>query len=85
MCDALQENVEKSYIYELQQKKSDLYALQTSINPHFLYNTLEIIRVQLTQGKNADASQMILLLSKIYRSQTNRQHVCFHRRRTGSV
>nr|WP_308627218.1 histidine kinase [uncultured Eisenbergiella sp.] len=72
MCDALQENVEKSYIYELQQKKSDLYALQTSINPHFLYNTLEIIRVQLTQGKNADASQMILLLSKIYRSQTNR-------------
>ena len=72
MCDALQENVEKSYIYELQQKKSDLYALQTSINPHFLYNTLEIIRGQLTQGKNADASQMILLLSKIYRSQTNR-------------
>ncbi|MBQ8639110.1 MAG: histidine kinase [Lachnospiraceae bacterium] len=71
MCNELQQNVEKSYVYELQQKRSDLYALQTSINPHFLYNTLEMIRAQVLNGKNSDASQMILLLSKIYRSQIN--------------
>ncbi len=71
MCDELQRNVERSYVYELQQKKAELYALQTSINPHFLYNTLEIIRNQVTAGSSSDASQMILLLSKIYRGQTN--------------
>lgn len=70
MCDALQRNVERSYIYELQQKKSELYALQTSINPHFLYNTLEMIRGQILSARPADASHMTLLLSKIYRTQT---------------
>ncbi|MCR2050172.1 histidine kinase [Acetatifactor muris] len=69
MCEELQRNVELSYVYELQQKKSELYALQTSINPHFLYNTLEIIRTQILSLKPADASQMILLLSRIYRNQ----------------
>lgn len=71
MCEELQRNVELSYVYELQQKKSELYALQTSINPHFLYNTLEIIRAQILNLKQSDASQMILLLSKIYRNQIN--------------
>lgn len=71
MCDELQKNVDRSYVYELQQKKSELYALQTSINPHFLYNTLEMIRNQILSARSGDASQMILLLSKIYRSQTN--------------
>ncbi len=71
MCQELQRNVERSYVYELQQKKSELYALQTSINPHFLYNTLEIIRAQVISSRQADASQMILLLSKIYRTQIN--------------
>lgn len=70
MCEKLQLNVEHSYVYELQQKKSELYALQNSINPHFLYNTLEIIRNQVLTNPST-ASQMILLLSKIYRSQTN--------------
>lgn len=69
MCDELQENVEKSYVYVLQQQTAELYALQTSINPHFLYNTLDLIRVQITQNKPQDASQMILLLSGIYRNQ----------------
>lgn len=72
MCDELKRNVDQSYVYELQQKQAELYALQTSINPHFLYNTLELIRVQTIQGDRNAASQMVLLLSKIYRNQTNR-------------
>lgn len=72
MCDELQRNVEKAYLYEISQKKAELYAMQTSINPHFLYNTLEQIRVQIMQGRYSDASQMLLLLSKMYRNQTRR-------------
>ncbi len=72
MCDALQRNVEKAYLYEISQRKAELYAMQTSINPHFLYNALEQIRVQIVKGSYADASQMLLLLSKMYRNQTRR-------------
>ncbi len=72
MCDALQRNVEKAYLYEIAQRKAELYAMQTSINPHFLYNAFEQIRVQILQGGYADASQMLLLLSRMYRNQTRR-------------
>lgn len=70
MCEELQMNVERSYVYELQQRRSELYALQTSINPHFLYNTLEMIRSQILYGNSGTASQMLSLLAKIYRTQT---------------
>ena len=73
MCDELVRNIEKQYIYELQQKQSELYAMQVSLNPHFLYNTLEIIRVQSLSDKPQDVSQMILLLSRIYRNQVSRR------------
>lgn len=71
MCEELQKNVERSYVYELQQKKSELYALQTSINPHFLYNTLEMIRSQVLYSNTSRASQMLTLLARIYRTQTD--------------
>ncbi len=69
MVDKLRQNVDQMYIMELQQKKAELYAMQTSINPHFLYNTLELIRLQAVNGDSGSASRMILLLSKIYRGQ----------------
>lgn len=72
MCDELQQNVEKAYLYEISQQKAELYAMQTSINPHFLYNALEQIRVQIVKGRSADSAQMVLLLSKMYRNQTRR-------------
>lgn len=69
MCDDLQRNIEKMYMYEIQQKNAELYALQTSINPHFLFNTLESIRVRVSSNDNQDAAQMLVLLSKLYRNQ----------------
>jgi len=72
MCSELQRNVEKAYIYEISQRKAELYAMQTSINPHFLYNTLEQVRVLVMSGQASNAAQMILVLSKIYRNQTRR-------------
>lgn len=69
MCDELEDKINKAYIYELKQKSSELYALQSSINPHFLYNTLEAIRGRLVQDGNSDAAEMVVLLSKLYRNQ----------------
>lgn len=69
MCDELEDKINKIYIYGLKQKSAELYALQTSINPHFLYNTLEAIRGRLVNDGNLEAAEMIVILSRLYRNQ----------------
>ena len=48
-------------------RRSELAALQSQINPHFLYNTLESITWMVEGGKNQDAVFMISELAKLFR------------------
>jgi len=74
MCSELEGYIDKVYVSELNQKNSELkqksaqlMALQSQINPHFLYNTLEAIRMMANREGARDASQMILILSILFR------------------
>ena len=69
MCDQLQDTINKVYLYNIRQKEASFYALQTSINPHFLYNTLEAVRGKLSDDGNIDASEMIVMLSRLFEYQ----------------
>ena len=69
-----QELIHKVYAIELEKnketlrrKEAELDALQMQINPHFLYNTLDIIRWQLMEeeGKESKAGHMLILFSKL--------------------
>ena len=54
---------------ELKSKEAELTLLQSQINPHFLYNTLEIIRWKamfLTNGEN-EVTEMVSTLSDFFR------------------
>lgn len=73
MCDQLCETVEQGYLYELRQRKAEIYALQTSINPHFLYNTLESIREKLWENGEYDGADLIIRLSRIFDYQLHGQ------------
>jgi len=75
MCDDLQENIGRMYIYELKQKSAELGALQARINPHFLYNSLETVRARLLSDGNEEASDMIAQLASIFRSITKEKIV----------
>jgi two-component system, sensor histidine kinase YesM len=68
MCDELQENIEREYISEIKKKNAELGSLQAGINPHFLYNTLEVIRVRAVDEGNQDVAKMIVNLANLYRS-----------------
>ncbi|NEW09108.1 sensor histidine kinase [Paenibacillus sp. SYP-B3998] len=68
MCDRLESYIENMYVSEIRQKSAELSALQAQINPHFLYNTLESIRMKALASGNRDVGQMIYLLADIFRN-----------------
>lgn len=52
---------------QTQRRKSELAALQSQINPHFLYNTLESITWMVEAKRNTEAVLMISELAKLLR------------------
>ena len=48
-------------------KQTELTALQSQINPHFLYNTLESIRGQALLDENHEIAEMVEALSAFFR------------------
>lgn len=64
----LNEHIEREYVLKLNQQKTEMQMLQTQINPHFLYNTLEIIRLRALEEDCRDVSDAITNLGSIYRS-----------------
>lgn len=67
MCDDLQDNVNRLYVNEIKQKSAELNALQSGINPHFLYNTLEAIRNKAKEDGCEDVAELIVMMSSLLR------------------
>ncbi|TBL80617.1 cache domain-containing sensor histidine kinase [Paenibacillus thalictri] len=59
--------IEQVYRVRLNETQAKLEALQSQINPHFLYNTLDSIKSCLDGRRNELASDMLLSLSKFFR------------------
>lgn len=58
------ERVKKSSVSE---KNAELQALQTQVNPHFLYNTLDMIYWTLDEKGNDKLGEIVLSLSHMFR------------------
>lgn len=69
MCTELDRYINKSYLAEINQKKAEMIALQNQINPHFLYNTLECIRMKAVCNGDKDVGKMLYNLSFLFRKQ----------------
>lgn len=52
---------------EIRNKEAQLNVLESQINPHFLYNTLDSIRMMALINKDMQAADMIFKLSNIFR------------------
>lgn len=62
--EKLMEDIEKEHE---QKMISEFETLQSQINPHFLYNTLEVIVWMIENEKPKDASKTVVALSKFFR------------------
>ena len=58
--------------HQNERRKSELDALQSQINPHFLYNTLESITWMVEAQRNSEAVMMISELAKLLRVSLSR-------------
>lgn len=67
----LNENIEKAYYFELKQKDAQLSELQATFNPHFLYNTLEMLRSKSYSNGDIETSELITQLSALFRGFIN--------------
>ena len=85
MCASLDEHIQTEYVYRLREKEMELYMLQTQIDPHFLYNTLEAIRMKLFVEGETDASRMICTLAGLFRSMMSKDAVVTMREETENL
>lgn len=69
MCEKLNDHIRKSYLAELHQREAEIVALQNQINPHFLYNTLESIRMKAICNGDKEVGKMLYSLAFLFRSQ----------------
>jgi len=67
MCAQIVDYIKKVYLSELKQKEAELVALQSQVDPHFLYNTLEIIRMEALSNNADNVSRMIEILAQLFR------------------
>lgn len=63
MVVRLQSYIDEVYVAQIKQKQAELNALKSQIRPHYLYNTLEVIRMSAVANDDHEVADMILSLS----------------------
>lgn len=75
MTDEMNNLLEKQAKAANNLRISEFKALQAQINPHFLYNTLDMINWLSQSGKNKEVSSAVLALSKFYKLTLNKGNI----------
>lgn len=75
MLDSINQYVKDIYLFEIKQQDAHMKALQSQINPHFLYNTLEYIRMYaVSEGVN-ELADVVYAFASLLRNNTTQEKV----------
>src|SRR5690606_29017509 len=74
MSTRLKDLIDTLYVKEIAKRDAELYALQSQINPHFLYNTLSGISSLAIQHGDAEVSTIVNHLARFYHTSLNMGH-----------
>lgn len=68
MGEELAKYIDKVYVSEIKQKNYQMKTIRAQINPHFLYNTLEAIRMKAVLNSDFSVAEMLYNTSQLYRN-----------------
>lgn len=71
MIVRVQELLDRVKVTETHRKEAELDALQSQINPHFIYNTLETIRMRAEINDDEEVADLTYMLGKLLRYSVN--------------
>ena len=74
MSGKIKELLDTVYVVRLKEKEAALMSLESQINPHFLYNTLDAIRWMAVRKGELEISEQIEALSALFRHTLNQGH-----------
>jgi len=72
MLDRIKDMIKEVSVTQARKRKAELAMLQAQINPHFLFNVLNSIRMKVMRGGDSDSAKMIASLSKLLRMTISR-------------
>ncbi|TBL79147.1 cache domain-containing sensor histidine kinase [Paenibacillus thalictri] len=67
MVSRIRELIHTVYRSEIQEKEAHIMALQSQINPHFLYNTLGTVNAMAMMSDNEEISKMVVALGDMFK------------------
>lgn len=73
MIERINQLVRLVYVAEMRKKDAQIEALISQINPHFLYNTLQLIKTEAAMGEPREVSATVNCLSRFLRYTINNQ------------
>lgn len=73
MIRSLDEFIRENYELEIKQRDAHMRALQSQINPHFLYNTLEYIRMYALSRQQEELAEVVYAFSALLRNNTTQE------------
>lgn len=73
MVQQIDELVNKVYLDEIYRKEMEYEQLVNQINPHFLYNVLQLIQSKAVLSENYEINDIVVALSKLLRYAMNNQ------------
>lgn len=59
--------IEQNYLSQISLKEEELKALQAQMNPHFLFNTLQLLQTEIVCGNTEASNHIVLSLSSLFR------------------
>ncbi|WP_304944623.1 sensor histidine kinase, partial [Vallitalea guaymasensis] len=71
MATKIEDLINKVYVSEIERKQAELFALQSQIRPHFIYNTLESIRMLAEINDEGEISSGLMALGQLIRSKNH--------------
>jgi len=75
MIRQLDRHIHNEFILKLKQQEAEMKALQHQINPHFLYNTLEVIRSTALVNQDEYTADAIATLGALYREIVQKDNI----------